>query len=90
MLHLGCGNSRYAYRQGEKLIDSSPAKKDLGSLVCEKLVRSQHCTLAVREANCILGCIKRGVASRVREVIVPLCSALARLHLECCVPAWGP
>ena len=85
MLHLGCGNSRYAYRQGEKLIDSSPAKKDLGSLVCEKLVRSQHCTLAVREANCILGCIKRGVASRVREGIVPLYSVLVRLRMETCV-----
>ena len=29
LLHLGWGNSRYAYRRGEELIESSPAEKDL-------------------------------------------------------------
>ena len=49
------------------------------------------CTALVAwKANCILGHIKRGVASRERKGIVSFCSALMRAHLEYCVQAWGP
>ena len=86
VLHLGWG--RYVYGWGE-LIQSN-CREVARVLVDVKLDRSLQCILAVQKANCILGCIKREEAHRMRKVIVPLYSALVRPHLEYCVQAWSP
>lgn len=73
------------YRLGDELLESKPVEKDFGVLVDKKLDMIQENVLAAWKVKCILGCIKKGVDSREREVIGLLCSALLRFHLEYCV-----
>jgi len=56
----------------------------------EKLDMSRQCALASQKAKHMLGCIKRSVANRSREGILPLCSAVVRPHRESCIQLWSP
>ncbi|PKU33391.1 hypothetical protein llap_16305 [Limosa lapponica baueri] len=87
VLHLGWDNTPYQCRLEDEGIESSPVEKDLGILVDEKLDMSQQCELTAQKANCILGCIKRSMGIRSREV--PLSPVLVTPHLEYCVQLWS-
>ena len=45
---------------------------------------------AAQKTSCVLGCIKTSVAIRLRQVVLPLCFALIKLHLEHRIWFWGP
>ncbi|GAB0180709.1 hypothetical protein GRJ2_000536200 [Grus japonensis] len=90
VLHVGQCNPKHNYRLAGEWIESSPEEKDLGVLVDEKLSMTWQCVLPAQKANCVLGCIKRSVTSRSREVILPLYSALVRPPPGVLHPALGP
>ncbi|KAK4817299.1 hypothetical protein QYF61_009152 [Mycteria americana] len=72
------GSSQYQYRLGIEWIEGSPADKDLGIPVDEKLDMSRQCEPAVQKSSRTLGCIKRSVGSRLREAILSLYCAVVR------------
>ncbi|PKU48700.1 hypothetical protein llap_1024 [Limosa lapponica baueri] len=78
VLHLG-------HRPGEEWLESCPAEKDLGVLVTSWLNTSQQYVQVAKKASSILACTRNSVASRTREVIVPLHLALVSAHCKYCV-----
>ncbi|KAJ7395817.1 hypothetical protein BTVI_151138 [Pitangus sulphuratus] len=55
------------WKMGADLMESSSVEKDLGILLDNKLSMSR-CVLVAKKANGILGCVRKSIASRTREL----------------------
>jgi len=90
VLHPGRKNVMHPYTVGDTQLESSFAEKNQRILGDTKLTVRQQYALGAKESNGILGCIRQSIASRSREVILPLYSSLVRPHLDYCVQFWVP
>ncbi|GAB0209470.1 probable global transcription activator SNF2L2 [Grus japonensis] len=75
VLPLGRKNPMHHYTLGASWLKRSFLGKDLGVLV-DKLNMSHQCSHVVEKANNIWDCIRKNSASRSKEEILPLYSAL--------------
>jgi len=76
MVHIFFSRPAHQYRLGNGLLEMISEKKDLRVLVNNRLAMSQQSALVTKKANDILGCIRKSVTSRSREVTLPLYSVL--------------
>lgn len=79
------GDGTTLYRLDNDLTGWSFAEQKFKVLINNKFNMSQHCAPPTAKANCVLGWIRKSIARRSKEIIIPLCLAPIRPVLKYCV-----
>ena len=95
VVRLGKNNEKYNYTiKGQNgvihSVTESEGEKDLGILIDSKLNFQEHVNKKVKQANSILGIIKRSFKTLNKDSFIPLYKASVRPILEYGQPAWFP
>src|SRR5215469_13564891 len=82
VMHVGRQNDKHVYSMGSSTLKSMTLEKDLGVLFDNSIKFSSKYAVAVRNANRILGLIRRNILHKSKDVILRLYKSLVRPHLE--------
>ena len=90
VMHMGNAQEQYIYTMGYNSVKDITSEKDLGLLIDNNATFSNQCLSAVRNANRMLGLIRRNIVYKSKDVILRLYKSLVRPLLEYCVQVWNP
>ena len=86
-LHTGPGNTGMNYEMGGTILSKTVQEKDLGVTMNANMKVSEQCRIAASNGNEVIGMIRRNITYKEKSLIVPLCKAIVRPHLEYCIQA---
>ena len=91
VMHLGRKNDKHVYSMDSSSnLKNIELERDLGLLVDNNIKFSSQCSIAAKNANRILGLIRRNIVYKSKEIILRLYKSLVRPHLEYCIQVWSP
>ncbi|KAK2182626.1 hypothetical protein NP493_344g00017 [Ridgeia piscesae] len=89
-LHTGHGNEDAQYTMGGTVLNTTLKERDLGLTISADMKVSGQCGIAAAKGNQIIGLIRRYIAYKEKELIMPLYKTIVMPHLEYCTQAWKP
>ena len=81
VLGMGKNNENRDYRMQGVILEHVTQEKDLGLVIDTGGKQAAQCQAAIGKANRVLGCIRRGINYKSKEVVLTLYRNLVRPHL---------
>ena len=78
------------YKMGDAVQGETSQEKDLGVTFSSDIKVSEQCGIAASKGKQILGLIRRTITYKEKQLIVHLCKAIVRPHLEFFIQSWRP
>jgi hypothetical protein len=90
VMHIGFANPKVNYSLLGSQLQDTVLEKDLGVLISSDLKFSAQCIAVEKQAQKLLGYIRRQFQFRDKEIVLALYNALVRPLLEYAVQFWSP
>ena len=89
-MHIGEEKNKHSYHMKDYALQNVKEEKDLEILIDDKLKFHTHTSSVIKNANSILGLIKRSFSVLDENTLPRLYASMVRLHLEYGNVIWGP